>query len=180
MQEFNHSIEYTDGHCNFCLEPCGIKLIGVNRQVCLDCNKAQCIKCNCEVSPDPELGCLHYSPDAGFRLQFLPDYCPLYSIPSFPRFSALNFVTNRRDCKLCTQLKHDYPEYEIFVESENESMMREDGWGYERMKISKYTCNLCGSKFSFVCEFDSHIRSHTKYGKNIAVLGLVGENLDQS
>ena len=36
-----------------------------------------------------------------------------------------------------------------------------------------YNCNLCDSKFNHLCEFDLHMRSHTKYGKNVVIFGLV-------
>ena len=41
------------------MQPKGIKLIWVNRQVCIDCNKAECTVCHSEVSPDPNLGLFH-------------------------------------------------------------------------------------------------------------------------
>ena len=97
LKEFNHSVEYYDGLCNFCNEHEGVKLVGVNRQVCLGCNRAKCTMCDIETSPNPELGCLHYSPDMGTKLSFIPDHCPLYSI----RGSDLFYNTNQRACKLC-------------------------------------------------------------------------------
>ena len=114
MEYLNHSIEYYDGVCQFCNEKHSIKIIGVNREVCSSCNKAQCSVCNSEVSPDPEHGCLHYSPDAGGLLGFLPGYCPLYSEIYFPDFSAITWIANRKDCSICDSISVNYPEYEIF------------------------------------------------------------------
>ena len=94
--------------------PQGIKLLRVNHLVCLRCQKAQCYVCHCEVDSDPEFGCFHYSPDTGHLLNFIPEYCPLYSLRFFPGFSAIDSNKNKKDCKLCTVLKQDYPEYEVY------------------------------------------------------------------
>ena len=171
IKDINHSIEHCDSKCQFCKEPQGVKIIGVNRLVCLSCKRAECTVCNCEVSPDPELGCFHYSPDSGGSLGFL-NYCPLYSNPWFPHHDALHYHKNRRDCKICRKLKEEYPEYEIFGQVETQTNAREN-WGIlEKQDIFMYTCNLCESNFQFTCEFDLHMRNHTKYGKNIAIVGL--------
>jgi hypothetical protein len=121
LLEFNHSVEYYDGLCNFCNERQGVKLVGINRQVCLGCNRAKCTKCDSETSPNPELGCLHYSPDMGSQLGFIPGHCPLYSNPHFPRYSDLICFTNQRACKLCNKVNEDYPEYSFFGELKSES-----------------------------------------------------------
>ena len=42
-----------------------------------------------------------------------------------------------------------------------------------------YSCNLCGNEFKFVCEFDLHMRSHTKWGKRIAIIAI-GTPFDQA
>ena len=173
MQSLNHSIEYYDGICMFCEEPQGVKIIGVNRQVCMHCLKAQCVICNSEVSPDPEFGCFHYSPDTGFLLRFMPEFCPLYSNHNFPRDASLTYPKNQKDCKICVNIKKDYPEYELFGELETQSVLREDFWSFEKQDVYVYICNLCDSKYNFICEFDLHMRSHTKYGKNVAIFGLV-------
>ena len=173
IKDINHSIDYYDGLCKFCDQPTGIKLLGVNRQVCIGCRRAQCTQCQIEVSPDPELGCFHYSPDTGNLLAFLRDYCPLYSNPWFPKYQALTYYKNQKDCKICSTLKVEYPEYEIFSEIKSESVEHEN-WGiWEMQEIQSYNCNLCESKFYFLCEFDLHMRNHTKYGKNIAIIGIV-------
>ena len=172
VKAFNHSVEYYDGLCKHCQEPQGVKLISVNRQVCLSCKKAQCLVCQSEVDPDPEFGCFHFSPDTGHLLGFIPEYCPLYSIGCFPGYSAINSYKNKKDCKLCSVIKGDYPEYEFFCDKESDIRVMQDGSKCEKIEIDRYTCNLCGSKFDFVCEFDLHMRSHTKFGKNIALIGL--------
>ena len=172
MQSLNHSIEYYDGVCKFCTESLGVKIIGVNRQVCVNCKKAECVICKSEVSPDPEMGCFHYSPDSGRLLSFIPDYCPLYSNPFFPRFQATNHHKNQKDCKICCIIKKNYPEYEILCHLEKKSELREDMWIYEDQEMQIYSCNLCDSNFKHVCEFDLHMRSHTKHGKNVAIIAI--------
>ena len=119
MKAFNHSVEFYNALCKFCQMPQGVKLIGVNRIVCLSCMKAQCHVCHCEVDSDPEFGCFHYSPDTGHLLNFIPEYCPLYSPRFFPGFSAIDSNKNKNDGKLCTVLKQDYPEYEVYSGKEN-------------------------------------------------------------
>ena len=176
LLEFNHSVEYYDGLCNFCTERQGVKLAGINRQVCLGCNRAKCTKCDSETSPNPEFGCLHYSPDMGSQLGFIPGHCPLYSNPHFPRYSDLICITNQHACKLCNEVNEDYPEYSLFGELKSESCV--SGTTVSRKDVFVYTCNLCGNKFDFVCEFDLHMRSHTKWGKSVAVIAL-GTSFDQ-
>ena len=167
MRTFNHSVEYYDGLCKFCSELQGIKLFGVNRQVCVKCQKAQCTICEIEVSPDPECGCFHYSPDMGSLLKFMPEYCPLYS--KSPKIVSNQLVIH--DCKICLTIKKDYPEYEIF--GEKTSQFRTVEWlECRKIDIYLYTCNLCGSTFDHVCEFDLHLRAHTKYGKNVAIVNI--------
>ena len=173
MQSLNHSIQYSDGRCKFCDAHQGIKIIGVNRQVCMNCMKGQCVLCSSEVSPDPEFGCLHYSPDTGYLLSFLPDYCPLYSNHFFPQYQAINNPKNKKDCQICSSIKQDYPEYQILGDFETKNIMREEGLIYEQQEVFIYNCNLCDSKFNHLCEFDLHMRSHTKYGKNVVIFGLV-------
>jgi hypothetical protein len=152
---YNHCIESYDGHCEFCSENDAVKILGVNRLVCLSCNKAQCVLCKTEVSSDPCLGPLHYYTsyysDTGCLLRSLPDYCPLYSK-----------VSSNSKCRICEDIKVRYPEYDIFRESVTES----------KKTFLMYVCNLCPAQYSFVCQFDQHMRSHTKYGKNIAILAL--------
>ena len=179
MQSLNHSIEFHDGLCKFCEKPQGVKIIGVNRQVCMHCLKAQCFICNVEVSPDPEFGCFHFSPDTGSLLSFMPEYCPLYSNHNFPRYASLTYPQNQKECQICAHIKKDYPEYELFAQLESKSILTEDGWRFEKQEIKMYTCNLCDSKYEFICEFDLHMRSHTKYGKNVAIFGLVFTPEDQ-
>ena len=169
LLDFNHSVEFYDGLCNFCNERKGVKLVGINRQVCLGCNRAKCTKCGSETSPNPYLGCLHYSPDMGSKLGFLPGHCPLYSIPHFQRDSDLLCFSNKRDCKLCINVHEDFPEYSLFGECESRLL---SGYCVSRKDVFVYTCNLCGNKFDFVCEFDLHLRSHTKWGKRVAVIAL--------
>ena len=68
MVELNHSIEYSDGKCIFCVYNTAVKIIGVNRIVCLSCNKPYCLVCSTEVDSDPGLGAIHFSPDDGTLL----------------------------------------------------------------------------------------------------------------
>ena len=56
---------------------------------------------------------------------------------------------------------------------ERKSILGEDGWRFDPQEVYLYTCNLCDSKFHYVCEFDLHMRSHTKHGKNVVIFGLV-------
>ena len=42
MSYLNHSIEFEDGLCNYCDGMTCIKIIGVNRLVCLKCKRAHC------------------------------------------------------------------------------------------------------------------------------------------
>ena len=79
MVELNHCIEYMDGKCIFCVHNTAVKIIGVNKIVCLSCNKAYCLVCTTEVDPDPILGVVHFSPDDGTLLSFIPGRCPLYT-----------------------------------------------------------------------------------------------------
>ena len=103
----------------------------------------------------------------------MKDYCPLYSNPWFPRHKALIYYKNRNDCRICSSLKVEYPEYEVFIHVKTESIERED-WDFRETKdIQFYKCNLCQSQFQYVCEFDLHMRNHTSYGKNIAVISIV-------
>ena len=172
LKSFNHSVEFYDGLCSFCKKAQGVKLIGVNRQVCMNCKRGQCCICYREVNPNPEFGCFHFSPDTGHLLNFFPKYCPLYSIGSFPRYSAVNSHKHKIDCKICLLVKAEYPEYEIFCEKKIQTRVMEDGYRYDKVELSIYSCNLCGSAFDFACEFDQHMRCHTRYGKNIAIIGL--------
>ena len=43
---------------------------------------------------------------------------------------------------------------------------------FRKVDVFVYTCNLCCNKFDFVCEFDLHMISHTKWGKSVAVIAL--------
>ena len=79
------------------------------------------------------------------------------------------------DCIICTDLKKTYPEYEVFGSLRSETTMLEDGSRFEKRNLYKYDCNLCGSSFDYVCEFDFHMRNHTKYGKNIAIIGMISK-----
>ena len=126
--------------------------------------------CDIETSPNPEFGCLHYSPDMGSKLGFIPGHCPLYSISGFPSYSFLVCITNQLPCKLCKQITEDYPEYSLF--GEMEKLRASSRSSYANVDGFVYTCNLCGSKFNFVCEFDLHMRSHSKWGKRIAIVAI--------
>ena len=170
IQCFNHSVEFYDGLCDSCGDKAIIKLIGVNRLVCLNCKKAFCNICKTEVDPDPYLGAIHYWPP-GCTLDFIPGYCPLYS--TYPAdYTAVNSqfpAVNQKDCRMCEDIIKDYPEYELFAETETKKV------GYtQSVNVKYFKCNLCSTKRYFVCEFDHHLRSHTKYGRNIAIVGFTG------
>jgi hypothetical protein len=172
LKEFNHSVEYYDGLCNFCNENQGVKLVGVNRQVCLGCNRAKCTVCEIETSPNPELGCLHYSPDMGTKLGFIPGHCPLYSKPGFWRYSNQICITNQVACKLCNQIVKDHPEYSLFGEMVKLHASSSSWSSYDKVDVFVYACNLCGNKSNFICEFDLHMRSHTRWGKRVAIVAI--------
>ena len=99
IKSMNHSIEYYNGICILCNAPHGIKIIGVNRQVCMNCMKAQCVLCSSEVSPDPEFGCLHYSPDSGSLLSFCQDTVPSILTIAFPDPRLLQIQKIRKTVK---------------------------------------------------------------------------------
>ena len=95
----------------------------------------------------------------------------LYSKPGFWRYSDLVCITNQLACKLCNQITEDHPEYSLFGEmvklnatSSRSSFDKVDGFVYTR--------NLCGNMSNFVCEFDLHMRSHTKWGKRVAIVAI--------
>ena len=169
MKYLNHSVESYDVVCENCREPTAVKIIGINRSVCLKCNKAHCFVCKTEVSPDPHLGPLHFWP-AGFPLEFIPGFCPLYSI-SPSDHAAVNCIINKKDCRMCTVIKMNYPEYDLFCDTETESILC-SFIDFQRLEVQKYKCNLCSTKMNFVCEFDHHMRNHSKYGNQIAIIGF--------
>ena len=167
MLYLNHSIEFDDGLCYSCQDLSSIKIIGVNRLVCLKCTKAHCYICKSEVSPDPSFGYLHYSPDLGSRLKFIPGYCPLYSSYTvYNDVRSRNARINLKECRMCKDIKTNYPEYELFLGTEKEI------YSWCKSDEQFYICNLCPTSKVFVCQFDLHMRSHTKYGNNIAILAL--------
>ena len=116
MKYLNHSVESYDNVCENCGEPTAVKIIGINRSVCLKCNKAHCFVCKVEVSPDPHLGPLHFWP-SGFPLDFIPGFCPLYSI-SPSDHAAINCIINQKDCRMCKVTKMNYPEYDLFCDTQ--------------------------------------------------------------
>ena len=42
----------------------------------------------------------------------------------------------------------------------------------EDVEVSYYKFNLCDTEKDFVCQFDLHMRNHTKYGQSIMILGI--------
>ena len=172
MTFLNHSVEFYDGLCHSCGEKTAVKIIGVNRLVCLGCKKAHCNLCKTEVSPNPEEGCFHFWPP-GCTLNFIPGYCPLYSI--YPAdYGAINCIINKKECRMCEDIKRRYPEYELFSETVNKNVLYQC-WDYRKMDVQIYLCNLCNTKVNFVCEFDHHMRSHTKYGNKVAIVGFIAK-----
>ena len=89
-------------------------------------------------------------------------------------YSAINSIANKKDCRMCEDIKRRYPEYEIFVETVNTSVQYSCS-NFRQMDVSSYTCNLCYTKVEFVCEFDHHLRSHTKYGNKVAIVGFIAK-----
>ena len=162
MPYLNHSIEFDNGLCYYCNGNTCIKIIGVNRLVCLGCKKAHCSICKAKVSPDPSYGYRHFSPDSGYLLGFLPGYCPLYSL--FPNDLRSRNSRNLKQCRICEDIKSEYPEYKLFH--------GKDPFRSSQNCEQIYICNLCSTTKVFVCQFDLHMRNHTKYGQNIAILGL--------
>ena len=158
MRYLNHSVEFDDGLCYNCNDLSCIKIIGVNRLVCIHCKKAHCFICKVEVSADPSLGYRHYS--------LIPGYCSIYSI--FPNdFASINSKVNQKECKICHDIHSRYPEYELFIENENDKLPCD-----EKVKKQVYMCNFCQTRKIFVCQFDLHMRNHTKFGQNIAIVAL--------
>ena len=184
MSSLNHSIEFYDGLCNACGETTAVKISGVNRLVCSTCSKAHCYICQIEVSPNPEHGCLHFWPN-GCSLNFIPGYCPLYSFqPLQPMYGFADWdsLLNKKECRMCCDIKSRYPEYELFRETIVESV-RIYGLEYKRMEVQNYKCNLCRTKKKFLCEFDHHMRSHTRYGHQVAIVGFmssIDENIKRN
>ena len=170
IKYFNHRIESYDGLCEFCNNSTTVKIMGVNRLVCTSCKKAQCFMCKTEVSPDPRMGPLHYytkhNSDTGFLLRSLPNYCPLYSSDLLPDVTQQKRVNMKaKECRICIDVKTKYPEYEVF-----HKCVSSLGVNFEM-----YICNICTSycvQKYFLCEFDHHMRAHTKYGQNIAIIAL--------
>ena len=170
MTFLNHSVEYYEGLCHSCGKSTSIKIIGVNRLVCLSCKKAHCHLCKAEVSPNPEEGCFHFWPP-GTSLDFIPGFCPLYSI--YPAdYAERNCITNKRNCRMCDDILKRYPEYELFSETVNTSELYRRCY-FKQMDVLFYRCNLCNTRVNFVCEFDHHMRSHTKYGHKVAIVGFI-------
>ena len=192
MVELNHCIEYMDGKCIFCVHNTAVKIIGVNKIVCLSCNKAYCLVCTTEVDPDPVLGVVHFSPDDGTLLSFIPGRCPLYTGSRVYKdlWGSYAWSENEhkvvKDCSICETLKQTYPEYELYIGKKEDRLMsprsalfkpetREDRLKYPGSVVFTpefYSCNLCNTKVDFLCQFDLHLRNHTKYGQSVAILGL--------
>ena len=147
------------------MENCEVKIIGVNRVVCLSCKRAICHVCEVEVDADPRYGHLHYSPDQGYLLGFL-GMCPLYDkYQSYTDWWGRNGNTykNVRDCNICKQLKKEYPEYDIYLEKRKprlkypaEPWETSTEFGAVEIEPEYYSCNLCRTEKDFVCQFDQN------------------------
>ena len=163
VSKFNHSVQYYDGHCKLCKHETALKLIGVNKIVCLHCKKAICSVCKKRVSPNPYLGYQHYTPGS----------CPLYSEDThYVDLFTGNRQETSKDCRICEDIKSKYPEYEIFTET-REAILLFPGYPTQTPIIPQYyKCNLCKTVKDFVCQFDQHLRSHTKYGQLVAIVGM--------
>ena len=111
MEFLNHSIEFVDGLCHSCLGTSAIKIIGVNRLVCLRCQKAHCYICTAEVSPD-----------GGRLLSFIPGYCHLFSMSS--TFEDINKRKNQKECQICDDIHRKFPEYQLYLEVRSEITLK--------------------------------------------------------
>ena len=100
----------------------------------------------------------------------MPEYCPLYSENFNDQRTKTTF-----DCKICITVKDQYPEYELFGDMHKEIRVN-DNLRCEKVDVYIYTCNLCGSRFDYICDFDLHMKSHTKYGKNVAIIGITSSH----
>jgi hypothetical protein len=173
IEFFNHRIESYDSVCKFCTQNSAVKILGVNRLVCTRCNKAQCWICKTEVSPDPRMGHLHYYTrpfsDTGLLLKSIPNYCPLYSNNLLPNSRRIEVNKKAKECRICADVKIKYPEYEVFHKSRTELGI--DFEIYICNICTSDTCSYCVRKY-FLCEFDHHMRGHTKYGQNIAIVAI--------
>ena len=176
MPDLNHNIEYSNGSCLLCNEAKAVKIIGVSRIVCLACQKAYCNVCSLEVDADPHHGPLHFSPDTGYLLGML-GHCPLYT--EYRQYSDSWDLSpggyrkkhdNVKDCQICEKVKKDYPEYKLYLE---ERAPRLKIPGLTAIIPEYYSCNLCYTEKEFACQFDLHMRNHTKYGQSVAILGLL-------
>ena len=170
IKYLNHSVEYDDGACESCDDHKSVKLVGVNRLVCTSCHKAHCTVCKSEVSPNPLLGYLHYSPDTGHKLGFLPGYCPLYSNVVFENVPAI-FTAEAKECKVCKDVIEMHPEYESFLKTVKKSLLVTRDRS-ESVDIQMYNCNICVARRRFICEFDQHMKSHTMDGPLVAIVAM--------
>ena len=156
MANLNHAIEFDDGVCDNCQESKAVKIIDVNRIVCLGCMNAYCFICKLQVSSDPFKGYLHYyTAETKSLLGPTPGFCSLYTTSSLPA-----------TCKICKELWEKFPEYELFLEPRKKYS---DGKSYE---TDFYVCNLCKTIKEYVCQFDLHLRNHTKFGQQVAIISL--------
>ena len=169
MPDLNHSIESYDELCHSCKKMSAIKIIGINRLVCVSCKKAHCYVCKVEVSPNPILGYRHFSPDHGELLGFFPGYCPLYS--TCGDFRLRHSRSTEKECRICKEIKSEYPEYELYLGTEKDLFP----WLKEKERQQLYICNLCQTSKKFICQFDQHMRNHTKYGQHVVIIALKAE-----
>ena len=163
MPKFNHSVQYYDGHCELCKQETAVKIIGVNRIVCINCKKAICSVCKTKVSPNPYLGHKHYTPGS----------CSLYSKDThYVDLFTGDRKETLKDCRICEDVKTKYPEYEIFTETRKPILLFPGYPTQTPITPRYYKCNLCKTEKDFVCQFDQHLRSHTKYGQLVAIVGM--------
>ena len=168
MPKFNHSVQYYDGHCKLCKHETAVKIIAVNRIVCMNCKKAICSVCKKRVSPNPYLGYQHYTPGSCPLYSEDRHYVDLYTDSALDLYRGFGKET-LKDCRICEDIKSKYPEYEIFTEKREEIFKFP---GYQKETPHYYKCNLCKTEKDFVCQFDQHLRSHTKYGQLVAIVGM--------
>ena len=178
MSDLNHHIEYSNASCLLCNKSKAVKIIGVNRIVCLACHKAYCNVCSSEVDAEPRHGPLHFSPDKGYLLGML-GYCPLYTEDR--QYKDLWNLgpyrkehDNVKDCQICEKVKEEYPEYKLYLE---ERTPRLKFPGLTAIIPEFYSCNLCYTEKEFACQFDQHMRNHTMYGQSVAILSLLVDDI---
>ena len=82
----------------------------------------------------------------------------------------------KKNAKCAQTSRQDIYEYELFAETLGTSVWN----NYNKVNLLFYVCNLCSTKVNFICEFDNHLRSHTKFGHQVAVVGFIANILEEA